>query len=155
LSKLNDSKSRFLAVAAHELRTPMTAAKTAVSLLQAGMMGSVSEQQKEVLGIIHQNVDRLVRLVNDLLDLARIEAGKVELHPQEFDMSALLQQCADLMRAEAGRRKIAIQVEAPPTSWHGDPDRLQQVLLNLLGNAVKFTPEGAHVTLAACMVDEG
>ena len=155
LVELNESKSRFLAVAAHELRTPMTAAKTAVSLLQAGMMGPVSGQQGEVLGIIHQNVDRLVRLVNDLLDLARIEAGKVELRCQDFDVAAVLRQAAELMNSEAARRNIEIRVEASGISWFADADRIQQVVINLLGNAVKFTPEGGRVVLDARETDEG
>ena len=114
LSELNESKSRFLAMAAHELRTPMTAAKTAVSMLQAGMLGPVAEQQAEVLGIIHQNVDRLVRLVNDLLDLARIEAGKVELRRADFDPAAALRQCADLLAAEAGLARHRHPASRPP-----------------------------------------
>ncbi|MBI5835710.1 MAG: HAMP domain-containing histidine kinase [Candidatus Eisenbacteria bacterium] len=157
LTELNESKSRFLAMAAHELRTPMTAAKTAVSMLQAGMLGPVAEQQAEVLGIIHQNVDRLVRLVNDLLDLARIEAGKVELRRADFDPAAALRQCADLLAAEAASRDIAIRVEAAgaPAAWSADPDRFQQVVLNLLGNALKFTPEGGHVALSVEETPEG
>ena len=155
LSELNESKSRFLAMAAHELRTPMTAAKTAVSVLQAGMLGPVSEKQGEVLAMIHQNVDRLVRLVNELLDLARIEAGKVELRFQEFEVNALLTQVAGLMRAEAEHAGIRIEVEAAPLAWVADPDRVQQIVLNLLGNAVKFTPAGGVTTLAARPVPEG
>ena len=155
LAALNDSKSRFLAVAAHELRTPMTAAKTAVSLLQTGSMGPITEQQGEVLAIIHQNVDRLVRLVNDLLDLARIEAGKVELAVQDFGGRQILSQTAELMQAEAARRGISISVECPETQVSADRDRIQQVLLNLLGNAIKFTPEGRRVILAGRPDDHG
>lgn len=155
LFELNESKSRFVAMAAHELRTPMTAAKTAVSVLQAGMLGPVSEQQAEVLGIIHQNVDRLVRLVNDLLDLARIEAGKVELECREFDVTGVLRHAAELMHAEASRRSIGITVEASPLFWSADSDRVLQVVLNILGNAVKFTPEGGSVTLDAVEIDAG
>ncbi len=155
LFELNESKSRFLAIAAHELRTPMTAAKTAVSLLQAGMMGPVGEQQLEVLDIIHQNVDRLVRLVNDLLDLARIEAGKVDLECRDFDVSGILRHAAELMAAEAARRSIRIRVEGGPVNWNADSDRVLQVVLNVLGNAVKFTPEGGHVVLEAAEIDEG
>ena len=155
LFELNESKSRFLAIAAHELRTPMTAAKTAVSLLQAGMMGPVGEQQLEVLDIIHQNVDRLVRLVNDLLDLARIEAGKVDLECRDFDVSGILRHAAELMAAEAARRSIRIRVQGGPVNWNADSDRVLQVVLNVLGNAVKFTPEGGHVVLEATEIDEG
>jgi signal transduction histidine kinase len=157
LSQLNDSKSRYLAVAAHELRTPMTAAKTAVSVLQAGMLGPLTGEQSEVLGIIHQNVDRLVRLVNDLLDAARIEAGKVELRPAEFEPAVALRECAELLKAEAAGRRIDIRVETEPGlgAWTADPDRFRQVVLNLAGNALKFTPEGGQVTLGAAACPEG
>jgi signal transduction histidine kinase len=157
LSELNESKSHFLAMAAHELRTPMTAAKTAVSVLQAGMLGPLTEQQSEVLGIIHQNVDRLVRLVNDLLDLARIEAGKVELLCAEFQPGAALRECAELLKADAAERgiDITLELDRAPDTWVADRDRFQQVVLNLTGNALKFTPAGSHITLAARTCPEG
>jgi signal transduction histidine kinase len=156
LSELNESKSHFLAMAAHELRTPMTAAKTAVSVLQAGMLGPLTDQQSEVLGIIHQNVDRLVRLVNDLLDLARIEAGKVELRYGEFQPGEALRECAELLRAEGAARgiDIALDLDSGMGTWVADRDRFQQVVLNLAGNALKFTPAGGHVTLAAAAYPE-
>jgi ligand-binding sensor domain-containing protein/nitrogen-specific signal transduction histidine kinase/CheY-like chemotaxis protein len=142
------AKTRFLATLGHEIRTPMTGVLGMTELLQATPL---DERQKGYADAIQRAGTHLLRLVNDALDLAKIEAGKLELQQVEFDLHALIADVVALMGPVAGKRGLAFQdglAAGVPRLVRGDPLRLRQILLNLLGNAIKFTESG-HVSLHA------
>ncbi len=142
----SDAKSRFLATLGHEVRTPMTGVLGMSELLRGSRL---DDRQRGQVDAIHRAGQHLLRLVNDALDLARIEAGKLELAPADFALRPLLDEVAGLMAPVAERKGLAFVERADgdvPAALHGDRTRIQQILLNLLGNAIKFT-EAGHVSL--------
>lgn len=148
------AKTRFLATLAHEVRTPLTGVMGMSELL---LESPLQETQRAHVHSLRQAGDHLLRLVNDALDLARIEAGKLELLSQDFDPRVLVQETVALTRPLAEKRGLAFKVDvAPelPQALRGDPVRIRQILLNLLGNAVKFTEQGS-VALYLGMTDGG
>jgi signal transduction histidine kinase/ligand-binding sensor domain-containing protein/CheY-like chemotaxis protein len=149
------AKSRFLANLGHEVRTPMTGVLGMSELL---LGTSLDTRQRGHVHAIHRAGEHLMRLVNDALDLARAEAGRLELAPVDFDLHALLDESAALMRPLAERKALRFTVErdadvAP--GWHGDATRIRQILLNLLGNAIKFTERGEVVLRLASLSPRG
>ncbi len=139
------AKSRFLATLAHEIRTPMTGVLGMSELL---LGTSLDTRQSSHVESIRRAGEHLMRLVNDALDLARIEAGKLELQAQDFDLRLLVAEVAGLMAPVAEQRGLAFHLRVAdhaPHGVHGDPVRVRQILLNLLGNAVKFTDRGEVV----------
>ena len=150
----SQAKSRFLATLGHEVRTPMTGVLGMSELLLATSLDPV---QRSYAGSIQQAGSHLLRLVNDALDLARIEAGRLELDLRPFDLAGLLDQVQALMQPMARQRQLAfLRGDDPPgpISISGDEMRIRQILLNLLGNAIKFTERG-HVGLAVRLDDNG
>ncbi|WP_368561751.1 two-component regulator propeller domain-containing protein [Pseudoxanthomonas sp. UTMC 1351] len=144
----SEAKTRFLATLGHEVRTPMTGVLGMSELLLATPL---NEQQQRYTTAIQRAGTHLVRLVNDALDLARIEAGKLELQETDFDLHVLINDIAALMAPVAEKRGLSFSNEiAPgvPRMVRSDPLRLRQILLNLIGNAIKFTDQG-HVALRA------
>ena len=145
----NRAKSQFLADMSHELRTPLNAVLGYAQLLT--MDGGLSARQARGLDTIHKSGQHLLELINDILDLARIEAGRTELNPEAVNLRELLQTVVNLMRVKADEKRLAFVFEAGaglPGAVMADERRLRQVLLNLLGNAIKFTDQGT-VTLRA------
>jgi len=146
-------KSEFVATVSHELRTPMTSIKGFVDLLLMGVTGALNPEQQRFLNIVKNNTERLEILVNDLLDISRIEAGKVTLSFQPIDVHGLLHEAElflERQRSETGKQ-IELVVEATgdlPHLW-GDPERVRQILYNLVENAFNYTPEGGQITLRA------
>ncbi|MGD2152021.1 MAG: response regulator [Gemmatimonadales bacterium] len=144
------SKSEFVSLVSHELRTPLTSVKTSLNLLTRGAAGAVSEGTQELLEIALRNLDRLIRLVDDLLDLSRIESGRVvtKLEPIAVDEAAA--RAIDAVQAFAEEQGVTIELEEsdPETRVVADADRLQQVIVNLLSNAVKFSPAAGRVRLS-------
>ncbi len=144
------AKSEFVSLVSHELRTPLTSVKTSLNLLMRGAAGAVSEGVRDLLEIALRNLDRLIRLVDDLLDLSRIESGRVvtKLVPISVDEAAA--RAIDAVEAFAREQNVAIELgdSEPDTLVMADADRLQQVIVNLLSNAVKFSPAGGRVELA-------
>jgi len=137
-------RSQFLAQMSHELRTPLNAIIGYAQLLGRAH-DELTERQSSGLATIHESGQHLLTLINDILDLARVEAGKMELHPAAVDLGTFLQILADIMRVKAEQKGLAFSCErAPglPSAVTVDETRLRQVLLNLLGNAVKFTESG-------------
>jgi len=150
----SQAKSRFLATLGHEVRTPMTGVLGMSELLLSTELDPV---QRSYAGSIQQAGSHLLRLVNDALDLARIEAGRLELDIRPFDLGGLLDQVQALMQPMAQQRRLAFQrgeALPGPICVSGDEMRVRQILLNLLGNAIKFTERG-HVGLAARLEDDG
>ncbi|KQV95032.1 response regulator [Pelomonas sp. Root1237] len=139
----NRAKSEFLAGMSHELRTPLNAVLGYAQLLT--MEGGLSARQARGLDTIHQSGQHLLALINDILDLARIEAGRTDLNPEPVHLTGLLQTVVNLMRVKADEKRLAFVFEAGeglPEAVLADERRLRQVLLNLLGNAIKFTDTG-------------
>ncbi len=150
LRELDQLKSDFLGNVSHELRTPLAAIKGFVDNLLDGVAGPLPDKPRHYLARVHDNVERLARMVSDLLDLARIEAGKIELLPTTLDVTALLDEAAESLRPLARVRDVTLArafASCPPV-W-ADPDKLHQVLTNLLSNAIKFSPRGGQVLLTA------
>jgi signal transduction histidine kinase/CheY-like chemotaxis protein len=143
----NKAKSEFLANMSHELRTPLNGILGYAQILQRSK--SITEKNQKGIGIIHQCASHLLTLINDILDLSKIEAQKMELYPAEFHFPAFLQSVAEICRIKAEQKGIDFiyQSEAElPITVQADEKRLRQVLINLLGNAIKFTDKG-KVTL--------
>lgn len=144
----NQAKSVFITQMSHELRTPLNGILGYAQLLRRSQ--ALTEQRRDGLAVIERSGEHLLNLVNDLLDLAKIEAGRLELRDESVDLSALLQDASDLIRVradKAGLRFAADLPHAPLGRIRGDARALRQVLLNLLGNAVKFTDPGGCVSL--------
>ncbi|MEQ1512239.1 MAG: ATP-binding protein [Lysobacteraceae bacterium] len=147
----SQAKSRFLANLGHEVRTPMTGVLGMSELL---LSTSLDPNQQGQVQSIRRAGEHLLRLVNDALDLARIEAGRLELEIVDFDLDVLVQEISMLMRPLAERKGLLLRVDVTQEvrgGWRGDPTRIRQILLNLLGNAVKFTERG-EVALSFGMV---
>jgi signal transduction histidine kinase/DNA-binding response OmpR family regulator/CHASE3 domain sensor protein len=142
-------KNEFISVVSHELRTPLTSIRGSLGLLAAGMLGNVTDKAQRMLQIAISNTDRLVRLINDILDIERLESGKIALDRQAVDAEHLLQQAVETMRGMSDKNNV--QVELLPVSGQifGDPDRILQTLTNLISNAIKFSPEGGSVVVSA------
>jgi signal transduction histidine kinase len=153
LETANRHKSEFLANMSHELRTPLNAVIGFSEVLQERMFGDLNEKQADYIDDIHSSGRHLLALINDILDLSKIEAGRMELEVSEFDLRAMLDTALTLVRERAQRHGIALSLETAPEvgTVRGDERKLKQVTLNLLSNAVKFTPEGGSVRLGARM----
>ena len=148
--KANHMKSMFLATMSHELRTPLNAVIGFSQLLEAETFGPLGNKRyRDYAGIIEKAGRHLLDLINDLLDMSKIEAGKFELHREEVDCNAIVDECANLISARAREHEIAVVKDLPPRriSFSADPRAIKQILLNLLSNAVKFTPTGGRVTI--------
>ncbi|MCS6812723.1 MAG: ATP-binding protein [Cyanobacteria bacterium] len=144
----NRAKSEFLASMSHELRTPLNAILGLSQVLLQEIFGSLNSKQKEYLGCIRSSGDHLLALINDILDLSKIEAGKVEIVPEVVSVSDICDSCLTIVREQAYERGLQLHSQLDPAAevCVADQRRLRQMLLNLLSNAIKFTPEGC-VTL--------
>ena len=143
-------KSEFVATVSHELRTPLTSIGGSLALLAAGVAGALDARSARLVAIALSNCERLIRLINDLLDIEKIESGKMTFDLRPIMLGPLVQRTAHANRQFALDHGVALEVSLPPwpQSVMGDPDRLEQVLTNLLSNAVKFSPKGETVILA-------
>ncbi|MEK6665404.1 MAG: GAF domain-containing protein, partial [candidate division NC10 bacterium] len=155
LEEANQHKSEFLANMSHELRTPLNAIIGFSEVLQERMFGEVNEKQAEYLQDIISSGRHLLSLINDILDLSKIEAGRMELELASFDMPLALQNAMTLVRERADRHGIALSVAVDERlgAFAGDERKIKQILLNLLSNAVKFTPEGGRISVKAMPAD--
>src|SRR5579883_731837 len=142
-------KDEFISVVSHELRTPLTSIRGSLGLLASGVLGSLPEQGQRMLEIAVNNTDRLVRLINDILDIERIESGKVAMEKKTCDTAELIQQAVELVQSIAQESEIRLTVSADSVQIWADPDRFVQVMTNLLSNAIKFSPPGSKVTIRA------
>lgn len=147
LQDLDRVKSDFLLNVSHELRTPLTAIKGSVDNMLDEITGPLTDPQRRYLMRVKTNADRLVRLINDLLDLARIEEGRVQVSPTFFSLAGLAGELLETLRPVAAEKGLDLRfIEGPdPLIVHADRDKAGQVLVNLLGNAIKFTPSGGSV----------
>ncbi|MFK8185493.1 MAG: PAS domain S-box protein [Phormidesmis sp.] len=138
-------KSEFISVVSHELRTPLTAIHGALDLLSTGLIDPQSERGQHVFGLAVENSDRLVKLVNDILELERLESGKIRLHKVSISTKALTHRIAELLELVAERAGIKLEIAQTDFLMLADCDRLIQVLTNLIGNAIKFSEAPATI----------
>jgi len=152
---LDRMKDEFVSTVSHELRTPLTSLRAALGLVVSGALKDRQQEQKKMLDIAVANSERLTQLVNDILDLERIESGQMLLRCSQCEIGSLLLRAADLM-SSAGMR-AGIRVETTPSDLNvwADPDRIVQALTNLIGNAMKFSPRGSVVRMFAEPGEEG
>jgi PAS domain S-box len=145
VERANSLKSEFLASVSHELRTPLHTIIGFCELLMEQIEGPLNDKQSRFLGHMHQDALHLLELINDVLDLSRIEAGRLELRPTVFDAHRIIEEVLASVAPQAAAKQIQLESRAGRASLLADPLRLKEILLNLLTNAVKFTPEGGKV----------
>jgi two-component system, NtrC family, sensor kinase len=155
LEVASEHKSEFLANMSHELRTPLNAIIGFSQVLRQGLFGPVNQKQDEYLDDILSSGNHLLSLINDVLDLSKVEAGQVELEVASFSLREALERGVVMVREPASKRGLALALELAPDVdlVDGDERRLRQVVFNLLSNAVKFTPEGGSIVVASARVD--
>ena len=149
VKEANRLKSEFLANMSHELRTPLNAIIGFSELMHDGRVGTVSDTHKEYLGDILTSAQHLLQLINDVLDLAKVESGKMEFHPEPVELSKIVTEVGDVLRTMLSNKHIQLDVDidAALTDIYADPAKLKQVLYNYVSNALKFTPNGGKVHL--------
>jgi PAS domain S-box-containing protein len=156
LEYANRSKSEFLANMSHELRTPLNAVIGFSQALLGGLGGSLTDKQTEYINDIQMSGDHLLSLINDVLDLSKIEAGKSELYEEEFVVAEMIDQTIRLVKQRAFEKEISLRVTASPSTALKVDNRIcKQMLSNLLSNAIKFTPEGGRIDVAVRLDSEG
>jgi len=137
-------KTEFISTVSHELRTPLTSIKGYIDLILDGDTGEINELQKEFLGIVYQNSERLNNLINDLLDVEKIESGKIEMQFDNFSLTDIVTNAVKTMEPSADKKGLKIISGIKDgIELLGDSDRIMQVLINLISNAIKFTKEGS------------
>jgi signal transduction histidine kinase len=151
LQELDRLKSDFVSNVSHELRTPLTAIKGAVDLVLREVPGPLTEKQAHYLARVRSNTQHLAGLINDLLDLSKIESGKIEVQWSRVSLGGLMQEMVETLRPVAVEKVIALEaaiIEPVILVW-ADRDKVNQILMNLIGNAIKFTPEQGTITISA------
>jgi putative ABC transport system substrate-binding protein len=150
LKALNRSKSDFVSNVSHELRTPLTAIKGAVDLMLREVAGPLTEKQIHYLTRVRSNTQHLAGLINDLLDLSKIEAGKIEVKPSRVSLAGLVHEVVETLRPVAAEKEIALEaaISVPSILVWADREKINQVLMNLIGNAIKFTPAQGRVAVS-------
>ncbi|MBI3006926.1 MAG: response regulator [candidate division NC10 bacterium] len=157
LEEAHRVKNLFLANMSHELRTPLNSIIGFSSVLEEGLPGPLTEKQRRYVGHIHTSGKHLLAIINDILDLSKVEAGKIVLDPQTQLPGEILEGTSTVVRPTALEKNVTLTLEAPADlpPLTADPVRLKQILFNLLSNAVKFTPEGGRVTVRAAQPEPG
>lgn len=147
LEELNKIKSEFISVVSHELRTPLSIVKEAASLVFDGAAGAINEKQKQILGKARENIERLKRIIEDLLDISRIESGRLRLHYSLVNLNDLLKDSADFFRRQAEEKGIDLKYDLAQREINIfiDAERINQAISNLINNAIKFTEEGGKI----------
>ncbi len=153
---ISQTKSEFISAVSHELRTPLTSIKGYASLLMSGKLGNIPDQVKDRLARINTHSDNLVKLINDLLDIARIESGKVEMNFIQTDISKVIDNVHDLLTPQMKDKNIQWQSEVikPISDIFVDNSQFERVFINLISNAIKFTPEGGIIAVRARQIDD-
>ncbi|PIQ86206.1 MAG: hypothetical protein COV74_05890 [Candidatus Omnitrophica bacterium CG11_big_fil_rev_8_21_14_0_20_45_26] len=147
--ELEELKTKFISNVTHELRTPLAAIKESVNLFLDRMLGELTPEQEKVLGITRRNIQRLSRLIDGVLDISKLESGRMELKAAEFELSDLITQNVSSFDAWANSKVVTLETKLPEgkLKMTADNDMLSQVITNLIGNALKFTPQGGKITV--------
>jgi PAS domain S-box-containing protein len=156
LEEASKMKSEFLATMSHELRTPLNAIIGFSEVMRDGLTGPVSDKQQEYLSDIANSGEHLLSLINDVLDLSKIEAGKMTLESEVVDIRLLLENSLSIVKEKASNNQVSLRFECDSDLEEGslDPRKIKQIVYNLLSNAVKFTPAGGEVFLRACKLSQ-
>ena len=151
VENISKKKSEFISAVSHELRTPLTSIKGYASILMTGKLGDIPSAVKERLGKINLHSDNLVKLINDLLDIARIESGRVEMRTILLPVKPLLTNISDLLTPQLSAKTLTLRVNIQPDTpdIEIDPSQVERVFINLISNAIKFTPPGGTITINA------
>jgi len=149
LKELDEMKRDFVSSVTHELRSPMTSIRMYIGLLLKGAGGTLTPKQEEHLNIIKKSTNRLARFIDDLLDISKIESGKMQVLKEQFDILSTVVEVIQLMKPQADAKKIALNVasQAAIPQIQADPERIKQVLTNLLSNSIKFTQEKGKIVI--------
>lgn len=152
--EIERQKSDFVSNVTHELRTPLVAMIQAVSLILDKTAGDISPQQENLLGVARRNMDRLYRLISDLLDMSKLEAGKMTIKPEPVEADKLMKELHQTLKPWADSKGIEVNIEMPSRvpRIYADHDRVMQIFINLVNNAIKFTEKGGKVTLGVAGV---
>jgi signal transduction histidine kinase len=150
LQELDRLKSDFVSNVSHELRTPLTAIKGAVDLVLREVAGPLTEKQTHYLTRVRSNTQHLAGLINDLLDLSKIESGRIEVNSSRVSLGGLAHEVMETLRPVAAEKFIALEttIPEPPILVWADREKINQVLMNLIGNAIKFTPAQGRVAVS-------
>jgi PAS domain S-box-containing protein len=140
-------KDEFVSVVSHELRTPLTSIHGSLGMLTSGLLPATSEQGKRLLQIATDSTERLVRLINDILDIERIESGRVKMERESCDLTDLIESAVSIMQPLANKAQVQLSINSPSVELWVDPDRIVQTLTNLLSNAIKFSSPENTVSL--------
>jgi PAS domain S-box-containing protein len=146
-------ENEFISLVSHELRTPLTSMMGSLDLLSSGQLGSLTEQGQQILSIGVKNAERLMRLINDILDLERIRSGKITMNLRPCNLADLMAQATQEMQAMADQAQIQLMTQSLPAVLMSDPDRIIQTLINLLSNAIKFSTPHSKVWMQAQFID--
>lgn len=151
LQKLDDLKSEFISTVSHELRTPLTIIREGVALVTDEVLGGINEQQVDMLSDVLESVDRLAKIINELLDISKLESGKMKLRKEKLPTSSFMQKMIKefSIKARAKNIDICAELDTNLSAIYADEDRLIQIMHNLLGNALKFTDSGGSIKLKA------
>ena len=155
LKRVDEMKSEFVSVASHELRTPLATIKNAIQLLLRGKAGGINEIQENFLTMAEKNINRLTNILNNLLDLSKIESGKIGMNLEELDPGVSVGFVLSSFKPQADGKSIHLgnEIAKDLPLIYADREKVEQILTNLIGNAVKFTPEGGEVTVSARLSD--
>lgn len=147
---IDQMKSEFISVASHELRTPMTSIKGSVDLILGGGVGEVSPEALELLEVAHSACDRMIRLINNILDLSKIEAGQIQLRLELIDLAAVVERSLRSMNSIGAQAEIKLKSNFASglPLVEADKDRMEQVITNLVSNAIKFSPDKGEVEIS-------
>ena len=153
--RLEKLKDEFVSTVSHEMRTPLSITKEGISLVLDRIPGEINEEQEKILHTARGNIDRLARIINELLDISKLEAGRMHLKRVKIGLPGLVRQITDVFAPRASAKGLRLQADLPEAGLevYADPDKVLQVLTNLMDNALKFTEKGS-VTLSACRVGE-
>ncbi len=151
---LDRMKDEFISTVSHELRTPLTSLRAALGLVTGGALDRRPEKMRQMLEIAIGNTDRLIKLVNDILDIERIGSGNAELHSAQLQAQTLLERAAALQHAAMLKAGVTVSVDGGGVQVWADADRILQALANLISNAIKFSTPGGHIRLTARLLDE-
>lgn len=149
LREIEDMKTEFVSTVSHELRTPLTSIKGSIGLILGGVAGEVHDEIAELLTIAQNNTDRLIKLINEMLDVSKIESGKIQMNKESVSLDTLVKKALEGIKSYANECQVKLKCQIPEYMplVLADRDRIDQVITNLLSNAIKFTPAGGVVSL--------
>jgi signal transduction histidine kinase len=154
LDEASKYKQEMLAMVSHDLRSPLMSVQLSLAMLKSGKLGALPDDASKEAGVAEKNTSRLIKLINELLDIERLESGKFELELKEGDLVESIERASDIIEALAREKNVSIQVPEESVSAVFDADRAMQVFTNVLSNAVKFSPEGAEISVSVEKLDK-